>query len=598
MNMEPSNTPIDIARQTLKQLAQQKIPPTPDNFRRVYDEISGTQSEDGAQALGKALVTVLQESGRSRPKHLAASRQITGAIEKRDWSGVEKQLRALFPAGGAASWSDVVRNLIRQLEASHKGLTPSKKKEGLERVLVNFESDPDQLAQKIQSLVASWGSGTQTAQASESASEVEVAAGAASAAPTTSAPMVTTSTATDAGPLALLWRELLIKTLELGLMSQLKYLPEIARQAKTLLDQAVACKTESDVAKLGEALRGFWFTLEMSSDAQYKVHEELMNLLRLLVDNMNELVVDDQWLAGQTAMIRDIISKPLNIEVLYDAESSLKELIYKQGQLKHGLAEAKGTLKQMAATFIRRLAEITESTGDYHQKIEGYQQQIGSTEDIAELNVILDNLMTDTRAMQLDALRSHEELKETQQKVAEAEMRIQDLTAELEHISEMAHEDYLTGALNRRGMDEALEREFSRADRLNTQLSIAMLDIDHFKKLNDTLGHDTGDVALAHLAKVTKGTLRPTDVLARYGGEEFIIILPETSQEEAVQVMTRVQRELTRQFFLHNNERVLITFSAGVAQRTSGEMPDSVMKRADMALYQAKQTGRNRVIGA
>ena len=98
------------------------------------------------------------------------------------------------------------------------------------------------------------------------------------------------------------------------------------------------------------------------------------------------------------------------------------------------------------------------------------------------------------------------------------------------------------------------------------------------------------------MALVARGAKRPFDFAARYGGEEFIIILPETEREEAVQVMTRVQRELTRQFFLHNNEKVLITFSAGVAQRSAGEMPDAVMKRADVALYQAKQTGRNRVV--
>lgn len=587
MNTEQPSTPIDIARQALKQLALRKIPPTPDHFREVYDEIAGIKSENDSDGLAPVLEKVLRDAGRQRPKLAGAAKNIAAMSDKHDWAGVEAQLRGLFPAAeGAASWPDVVRNLVRQLEASHKGLTASKKKEGLERVLANFGSDPDQLAQKIQALVGSWGSGTQAA-AAEPLPDVPVASDAAVATP-----------ATEAGPLALLWRDMLVKTLELGLMSQLKYLPEIARQAQQLLDQAVAARTEREVSKLGEALKSFWFTLEMSSDAQYRMHEELMHLLRLLVDNMGELVVDDTWLSGQTAMVRDIISKPLSIEVLYDAESSLKELIFKQGKLKHGLVEAKDTLKQMAATFVSRLAEITETTGEYHHKIESYQQQIGATEDITELNVILDGLMRDTRAMQLDALRSHDELKETQVKVAEAEQRIRDLTAELDHISEMAHEDYLTGALNRRGMDEALEREFSRADRTNADICIAMMDIDHFKKLNDTLGHDTGDVALAHLAKVTKSTLRPTDVLARYGGEEFIIILPETEREEAVQVMTRVQRELTRQFFLHNNEKVLITFSAGVAQRSAGEMPDAVMKRADVALYQAKQTGRNRVIGA
>jgi diguanylate cyclase len=124
------------------------------------------------------------------------------------------------------------------------------------------------------------------------------------------------------------------------------------------------------------------------------------------------------------------------------------------------------------------------------------------------------------------------------------------------------------------------------------------MDIDHFKNLNDNLGHDAGDDALAHLAQVTRAALRPTDVLARYGGEEFVIILPETDMDEGVRVMTRVQRELTKNFFLHKNERVLVTFSAGVAQRFGTEAADSVMKRADFAMYQAKHSGRNRVVGA
>jgi diguanylate cyclase len=125
-----------------------------------------------------------------------------------------------------------------------------------------------------------------------------------------------------------------------------------------------------------------------------------------------------------------------------------------------------------------------------------------------------------------------------------------------------------------------------------------MIDIDHFKKINDTMGHSTGDVALAHLAKVVKGVIRSTDVLARYGGEEFVILLPGTSQEDAVNVVVGVQRDLTKNYFLHNNERQLITFSAGVAERMAGESIDDVLPRADTALYQAKQNGRNRVIGA
>jgi diguanylate cyclase len=95
-----------------------------------------------------------------------------------------------------------------------------------------------------------------------------------------------------------------------------------------------------------------------------------------------------------------------------------------------------------------------------------------------------------------------------------------------------------------------------------------------------------------------KETLRAMDVIARFGGEEFMIVLPDTPLEEASQTVTRVQRELTRQIFMHNNEKVLITFSAGVALRKVGEDQGSLIKRADEAAYQAKRSGKNRVVCA
>jgi len=125
-----------------------------------------------------------------------------------------------------------------------------------------------------------------------------------------------------------------------------------------------------------------------------------------------------------------------------------------------------------------------------------------------------------------------------------------------------------------------------------------MMDIDHFKKINDQLGHGTGDEALAHFANVIKAVKRTTDVLARYGGEEFIIILPNTEQNDAIKVIERVQRKLTKQFFMHSDQHIVITFSAGVAQRHNGELPDAIIPRADAALYEAKNSGRNRVVGA
>jgi diguanylate cyclase len=246
-------------------------------------------------------------------------------------------------------------------------------------------------------------------------------------------------------------------------------------------------------------------------------------------------------------------------------------------------------------TFIDRLGDLTESTGEYHNKIEVYSQKIVKADNITQLSHLLDDIMQDTRVIQASALRSHEELLETRQRVQEAETKIKQLEQELEQISEKVREDQLTGALNRRGLDEAYARESTRAQRNNSPICVALLDIDNFKRLNDTMGHQAGDQALIHLTTVIKESLRPSDVVARYGGEEFVIVLPDTSIEEAEQTIVRLQRELTKKFFLHGNDRILVTFSAGVALRGEEESQDDLIGRADNAMYKAKQAGKNQV---
>ena len=136
----------------------------------------------------------------------------------------------------------------------------------------------------------------------------------------------------------------------------------------------------------------------------------------------------------------------------------------------------------------------------------------------------------------------------------------------------------------------------ARSQRRKSPLCVALLDIDNFKKLNDSLGHDVGDAALIHLVTVIRETLRPQDTLARFGGEEFIILLPDTPIDDAKKALVRLQRELTKRIFLTDNEKVLITFSAGVTDFRIDDNQTSVTKRADEAMYSAKKTGKNRVV--
>ncbi|MFL9709664.1 GGDEF domain-containing protein [Methylobacillus sp. Pita1] len=594
--MQESASAIEIARQTLIQLSSRKIPPTPDNFRIVYDEIAGVKSMDSAAELANALDEVLLVAGVQSPKYLAAAQAIKQSVYARNWPRFKEQLGNLLPQAAAkddVTWPAALRHLLKQLESSHRGITLSRKREGLQRLLNNFEQDPA-LPQKIHALASSWGAGISEDLVDGAQQE--------GAAVQESSPMQAGNEQEPArtyyARIADHWRNMLMRTINLIVIPQLAAWPEMAKKAEALLEDIRLAYAENDVLKQAESLKAVLFTLEMHGDTQQRTHEGLLQLLRLVVTSMNELVMEDQWLHGQAMIVQELLQKPLSLDMLYDAESSLKELIFKQGQLKPRLLDARDSMKKMAEVFVGRLADLVDSTNEYQEKIDGYKQKITESEDIVELNALIDRMLEDTRSISFNIRQSREILTETQQRVVESERLVQELTAKLEHVNEVAHEDFLTGTLNRRGMEQALEREFDRANRHATRLSLAMMDIDHFKRLNDKLGHATGDKALVHLSKVIKESLRSTDVLARYGGEEFIIILPGTGEAEAVEIMKRAQRDLTRNFFMHDNERVLITFSAGVAEREQDEPAQSLLPRADRALYRAKQAGRNLVAGA
>jgi diguanylate cyclase (GGDEF)-like protein len=160
-------------------------------------------------------------------------------------------------------------------------------------------------------------------------------------------------------------------------------------------------------------------------------------------------------------------------------------------------------------------------------------------------------------------------------------------------IQRMASTDALTGLCNRRFFDETLVKELERAKRYDTALSMAIVDIDHFKRFNDRYGHARGDQVLETVARVLTARVRSADTVARWGGEEFCILMPETELDGARTVMEdiRASIEATR---LPDVDEAL-TASVGVAALDPGESPDSLFQRVDEALYAAKENGRNQV---
>jgi len=406
---------------------------------------------------------------------------------------------------------------------------------------------------------------------------------------------------TDSGDLRpqgenlILLRELLAKTLEYGVVSQLSHNPRLAEKAQELATAVRGANSAATLRDAASGLKSLWVNIELQASDTHDQREMLKRILLLLVENIGELLDDDTWLRGQLDMVQKVIVGPFKIQSLQEAEKRLKEVIYKQSLVKHGLREATATLKATMTTFVSRMSDAVAANDEYQGKIASHIERISNTEDVLELNSILENLLDETRIAQADSRRAHDELIQERDAAHQAESRIKQLETQLAEMSALVREDPLTHSLNRRGLDDEFAREASRADRYSTLFSIAILDVDNFKALNDKHGHQTGDEALIHLVKVAREELRLTDHVVRMGGEEFLIMLPNTGLDEAAQVVTRLQRSLTKKYFLDNNERVLITFSAGIAERSPGESQQTLIERADRAMYEAKHSGKNRV---
>lgn len=590
--MRAHKNPIEIARETLLSLTAKRIPPTPENYRTTYNEIAGQVSEANEAFTVEQLKTLIAGLPQTTPDQLRFNRELNEAAQAKDWERFQKNLLERVNSLTelqSLSWTELLSDLFRFWGSRSTALTSSQKRDSLTHVL-NATQNPSLLFTRLQNLSKAWsdassGEVSTPEETPEFLTQTAILPITAPKAGVAQTPNLNSD-----------FRELLAFTLERCITPVLAEHPRLAKDSTALAEQIRKAVLPKDITDIQTRLTRLAFKLELNTEDQAELRSSLLKLIRLIVENVNELVIDDKWLYGQVEIVREIVEKPLSQRTIDDAQRRLKEVIFKQGQLKHSLQDAKEALKHMLAGFVDHLADFAGTTSNYHDRIEGFAQRISSSNNINELDAVLTEVLQETRNVQVKTLHSRDELQQAQNKVQEAEARIQVLEKELQTTSQLVRNDQLTGALNRRGLEEVFEKEIARANRHQVPICLGLLDIDNFKRLNDSLGHDAGDAALVHLTTVIKETLRPQDTLARYGGEEFIVLLPESHLEQGTKAMTRIQRELTRRIFLHDNRKLLITFSAGVTQMRGDDTQTSIIKRADDAMYQAKQAGKNKVI--
>lgn len=589
--MADSNSPAEIAREVFRRLTAHRIQPTPEHFSEIYYQIAGVVPDEPFP--DRHMRQISNALPRATPGQLRLARQFELACNDRTWASFKQHMVTLLAEQEveALPWATLIRDLLSQLERRQLGINSFTKRDGLNRILESSSADTEALFSRLQGLVKGWAQ-------LPSAGNVEVGeeetpeTGAAAAGESPAEPPAEQPALIHAPEL---WRELLADTLESAVGMLLIDTPELAKEATALAKLLRDPATGTGDDNFGERLRQFSYKVQWIAQDQSYIRSALLNLLRLIIENIGELVIEDKYLQGQMSVLMELFSRPLNKGVLEELGERLRDVIYKQGTLKRSLNEAQTRLREMLASFVERLGELAESTGNYHNKISTFADQINHAGSIEELAGLVNDIVEETKVVETSTRRSREELQTLRVAVDQAHKEIARLEGELEQASELVRHDPLTGTLNRKGLDEMLAREMARMQRRNSKLCLALLDVDDFKKLNDSLGHITGDAALIHLSGVIRENIRPQDSAGRYGGEEFLLLLPDTDGEDAVSAVRRLQRELTKRIFMHDNKRVLITFSAGVSEVIPGEPIQAAIDRADKAMYQAKHAGKNRV---
>ncbi|MDC7717297.1 diguanylate cyclase [Vogesella sp. DC21W] len=595
-----THNPIDTARETLKQLTMRKLLPTPDNFERVYCEIAQVPQETRKNKLAELILRAFENLPSADSSYKIALTKLRKAIEDEKWELIPQLVMDLSTLHQRSrevtqSWGQLVLDLIRAWETRTPDMGQRYKQSALERVIATFGNAPDELNEKLVNLTKTW-----LQPGSNNNLGIEVAGLEGDTDTTAAEPIPATASHTAISSKQWrAWMEVLQYALKFGIEPRLVHYPEMMPlfdEVQLALQQITA---DDEIGSFFPRLRAFLIRLELISQDDKRLVSGLSGLMQLMLQNVAELNRSDSYLVGQIASLQQILSQPnISIQHIYQLESSLKEVIHKQGNLRHSLDEATSSLRALLDTFLDKLSLMTDHTGDFHQRISSHSDRIKSSQNASELTGILQDLLSDTASMQDNLKQSHSELLAAKQDVQSAQSRIGELEKALEAASAKVKEDQLTGAFNRRGLEEHFDREIHRAERSGQPLSVALIDVDNFKQLNDRYGHLTGDDVLKYLVDMMHHSLRTSDIVGRFGGEEFVVILPDTPVNEAVELVQRLQRELTKNFFLANQDKLVVTFSAGVALWHRGEQDCDVIERADRAMYQAKLAGKNRTLSA
>ena len=597
-----SPAPAQLAKGALRRLATSKQEPTPANYARAYAEESGEPMLPDGALPARARPQIERLVARATDD-VALRAELAGALMDARFDELQRALDRAASAATAASqaWAQLIDRLAKGLERGGKHWTGARKKDSLQRVLDSSRSDAQRLQQRLRQLITAWEKDhpdvdidTVAPDAAAPPAAVPVAIQAAIQAPLPAAsalPVGTVAAPAEAHPRVI---QDLAGAVQAGLPADE---PRATQLADELAQLAERIAQDGATPALADAVADVCQRARRVLGLRQELVGELLALCNSLTDGLTDLAEDSSWAQGQGQALRQRLDGVNSARAVRAARELLDDTRERQRALQAERALARHALQQIVREVLSGLGDLAGETGRFSDKVQGYAEVIEAADSLDSLGAVVRELLGESRAVQRLMASARERLADEQARAGALESKVKGLEDELRRLSEEVSTDALTQVANRRGLAKAFEQERCRVEREGVEaapLAVGLIDIDNFKKLNDSLGHAAGDVALTNLAARVKAWLRPIDHLARFGGEEFVVLLPGTPVAEGQQVLTRLQRRLSASLFMHEGREVFVTFSAGVSAWWPGETLEAALGRADEGLYEAKRTGKNR----
>ena len=603
----------ETAKAALRSLALSKLEPTPENYARAWAEEGGAPPVP-ASTPAATVPAAASAKARNVYERIAARLFDDGAqreefaqtLLRADWEGARGQVERAAEAQLALSqgWAQTIEKLARGLERGGRQWTAARKKDSLQRVLDANRSDIARLHQRMKQLVASWDGDvtddTVTVDGSAGAHDVASSGkgvevlGSVERAPVERAAFERSPVELPASGPDVAWTPVLGQydaalrvALPPGEERAAGLALELSELQASLLRDGATPSLRLQAEQVCERVR------RLLAHRHHLV-DELHRLTQEMSAGLAEVAEDGSWVKGQTESLQLSLGDSPSVRSVRAASEMLAQARARQHRVRAERDSARVALKDAISQMLSELDALGDHTGGFAESVARYVDTIANAESLESLAGVVRQMVAESRAVHGLVSETQQRLHEGRERASLLESQVRTLEGELRRLSEEVSTDVLTEVANRRGLMQAFDVETARLERQGGELAVGLLDIDNFKKLNDTLGHSVGDMALKTLAGHVQAQLRAVDVVARFGGEEFVVLLPGVPVDEAQVTLTRLQRTLSASLFMHDGREVFVTFSAGVTRFRQGEALESALERADEALYEAKRTGKNR----